>query len=499
MNTDTGSALRMDILEKAAEQQILKPLASYGWTAEIESRYASGEFLIISASKHGQAHRVALMYSSATDNRHYKFLDTKVEHIFTNGELYKIESFAFGLKCKVSPISDFFPLMVEWSRTISPPAAVSVNKRRPQGIIRITAEKPIDGIWTHLSQFASTSLAKKLIIRRGQESGIEIPEHLLDSKAAGVAFSIRNAADYFKSASHESLNKKVLSLYYGSLALAFAEMLSSPNGPSDLDEVEGMTKNGHGLYTVASNTNDFGGLTIGLLASGFFPRWVSFLGHDVSHFPRKKGTSSADLENYPTGSYATIEQLFSTLPELSTLYHEVYESEPSWVNTAFDSEAGFRLAKHKTGSSYIKLIDRSSKISSDRFSLNKWSISEIEFDRDEKSKSAIFRARVDHDGLEYWHQALPLHQSPFFEGSALILPVLGGVFEYRAISLSLLYALSILVRYMPSAWRRVEGGDWDQHLPMVKMTLDIFERVLPEQFLESITDQQIFSKMPGAF
>ncbi|PYD04437.1 hypothetical protein DND90_09310 [Pseudomonas syringae pv. maculicola] len=131
--------------------------------------------------------------------------------------------------------------------------------------------------------------------------------------------------------------------------------------------------------------------------------------------------------------------------------------------------------------------------------MNKWSISEIEFDRDEKSKSAIFRARVDHDGLEYWHQALPLHQSPFFEGSALILPVLGGVFEYRAISLSLLYALSILVRYMPSAWRRVEGGDWDQHLPMVKMTLDIFERVLPEQFLESITDQQIFSKMPGAF
>ncbi|PYD04436.1 hypothetical protein DND90_09305 [Pseudomonas syringae pv. maculicola] len=123
MNTDTGSALRMDILEKAAEQQILKPLASYGWTAEIESRYASGEFLIISASKHGQAHRVALMYSSATDNRHYKFLDTKVEHIFTNGELYKIESFAFGLKCKVSPISDFFPLMVEWSRTISPPSS----------------------------------------------------------------------------------------------------------------------------------------------------------------------------------------------------------------------------------------------------------------------------------------------------------------------------------------------------------------------------------------
>ena len=500
--TDTGASLRMDILRKAADQQIIKPLKSYGWSAEIASEHIPGEFLIVSASKLGQEHKVALMYSSATDNKHYKFLDAEVEHIFTNGELYKIESFAYGITSKVTPVSDFFPLMIEWSRALSPPTETTIKNKTLKGHIQITAEKPIDGIWAHLSQLASTTLSKKLILRRAQEDGIELSEQQLESKAAGVAFSIRNASDYFRSAQNESLNKRILSLYYGSLALAFSEMLAAPHGPMDLDEVEGMTKYGHGLYTVASNTNDFGGLTVGVLATGFFPRWASFLGSDVSAYPKKKATSASDLSNLSSGSFATLEQLFSTLPELAKLFEDVYDSEPSWIHAVYDTGAGYRLNGKQTGSSYIKLIDQASKINPERLARNGWALTEIEaVEREEEGEpdSKIYRARVDHDAYEYWYQALPLHHSSFFQGNALILPVLGGVYEYRAISLSLLYALSILVRYMPSAWRRVEGGDWDQHFALVKMVLDVFERVLPQQFLESITNQKIHSSMPGGF
>jgi len=500
--TDTGASLRMDILRKAADQQIIKPLKSYGWSAEIASEHIPGEFLIVSASKLGQEHKVALMYSSATDNKHYKFLDAEVEHIFTNGELYKIESFAYGITSKVTPVSDFFPLMIEWSRALSPPTETTIKNKTLKGHIQITAEKPIDGIWAHLSQLASTTLSKKLILRRAQEDGIELSEQQLESKAAGVAFSIRNASDYFRSAQNESLNKRILSLYYGSLALAFSEMLAAPHGPMDLDEVEGMTKYGHGLYTVASNTNDFGGLTVGVLATGFFPRWASFLGNDVSAYPKKKATSASDLSNLSFGSFATLEQLFSTLPELGKLFEDVYDSEPSWIHAVYDTGAGYRLNGKQTGSSYIKLIDQASKINPERLARNGWALTEIEaVEREEEGEpdSKIYRARVDHDAYEYWYQALPLHHSSFFQGNALILPVLGGVYEYRAISLSLLYALSILVRYMPSAWRRVEGGDWDQHFALVKMVLDVFERVLPQQFLESITNKKIHSNIPGGF
>ena len=50
--------------------------------------------------------------------------------------------------------------------------------------------------------------------------------------------------------------------------------------------------------------------------------------------------------------------------------------------------------------------------------------------------------------------------------------------------MGVLYALSILVRYMPRTWRHVEGGDLDQHLALVRTAVGVFERILPQEFLE---------------
>jgi hypothetical protein len=76
------------------------------------------------------------------------------------------------------------------------------------------------------------------------------------------------------------------------------------------------------------------------------------------------------------------------------------------------------------------------------------------------------------------------------------MPVLGDISEHRILSVVTLYALSILVRYMPSAWRRIEGGDWDEHLALVKNAVGVFERLLPEQFLESIINERVSAKQP---
>lgn len=79
------------------------------------------------------------------------------------------------------------------------------------------------------------------------------------------------------------------------------------------------------------------------------------------------------------------------------------------------------------------------------------------------------------------------------------MPAFGGVGEYRAICLALLYALSIMVRYRPSVWRRVQEGDHDHLRVLVEAYLAVVERVLPEQFLERITAQPVFAKQPGAW
>ena len=84
---------------------------------------------------------------------------------------------------------------------------------------------------------------------------------------------------YVVSTPRDALNRRVLGLYYGTMALAQAEILASPSGLIDLDQVEGMTRHGHGLYALAMPQGGFADLRVGVLASSFFPQWMKFLFH----------------------------------------------------------------------------------------------------------------------------------------------------------------------------------------------------------------------------
>jgi hypothetical protein len=115
-----------------------------------------------------------------------------------------------------------------------------------------------------------------------------------------------------------------------------------------------------------------------------------------------------------------------------------------------------------------------------------------------KSRGQEFRVAVDHEGLNTWWDALQLHKSPLGL-TALIKPIFRDVLEYRAICLALLYGLSIVVRYRPSVWRRVQQGDLGHMRVLIEAFLAVVERVLPEQFLASVSAQRIFAKLPGSF
>jgi hypothetical protein len=493
----------MNILRNAAEQQLLKPFRTHGWNAIVSAEDAEGEYLTITGTKAGATRKVALLYTSATSNTHYKALDSLVDYIFTNGALYQIEAYTRGVTTPVVPIDEFFPLLVTWNKELAPPGSHRpLPPSRPRLVRIITSENPLSGIWSQLDQFASMNLAQRLITRRAEEASVSLSPGAIRAKALGVAFSIRSASDYFRGVPFESLNKRILSLYYGTIALAFAEMLASQAGPSDLDEVEGTTKQGHGLYTVPSAVGDFGGLSVGVLATGFFPHWASFLGHDTSHFPRAKAKTSSDLEKQPSGTVTTMCALLAALPELGDLFLEVFQTPPSWIVPIFNLEenSGSRAVGHaaKTESTYIHLIDSSARIAHDRICASGWPITEVT-PLAATGAEHRFRARVDHAGHKFWYEALPLHHSPFRASPTLILPVITGISEYRTVATATLYALSIMVRYMPSSWRRVEGGDWDEHLALIKNALGVFERLLPEEFLESIIGERISANQPGRF
>lgn len=498
-----GIEQRMKILREAADQQLLKPFRTHGWEAVVSSEDTSGEYLIVEARKAAVTRRAALLYTSSTDNRHYKALDATVDHIFTNGALYQIESLTHGIAKPVTPVGAFFPVLVAWNKELAPDTHTALPAVRPRRIRHITGENPLSGIWSRLDQFASVTLAEKLIMRRATEESVVLTAEAVRKKAEGAAFALRNASDYFSGVPSESLNKRILTLYYGSMALAFAEMLAAPQGPADLDEVEGMTKYGHGLYVLPSGTGDFGGLNVGVIATGFFPRWATFLGHDTGTYPKEKAKTQSDLEKKPAGSLTTMRELLGALPELGDLFLEVFPTAPSWITPVFKLEentagGGFGHMRNAE-STYIHLADASGRISEAQIHATSWPITEITSIPASTEGAGAFRARVDHAGRTSWFEALPVHHSPFKNGPTLILPVISGMSEFRTIAMITLYALSILVRYMPGAWRRVEGGDWDEHLSLVKNALGVFERVLPEQFLESIIGERIHASQPSIF
>ncbi|MBU6453405.1 MAG: hypothetical protein KGS72_16615 [Cyanobacteria bacterium REEB67] len=498
---DSGRETRMSILRRAIEQQIVKPFMTHGWEAEISSEESDGEYIVVTAKKAGAIKKVALLYSSATANNVYKKLDTQVDQIFTNGELYKPESYAYGLTRPALSVNDFYPILIGWNKELFPELKPTAVKPQPTTVRRIKAENPLMGIWARLDQFSSTQLAEKLIRRRAQEENVEVPADAVRSKGEGLAFILRNASDYFKSARYESLNRKIISLYYGTLALASAEILASPRGPLDLDEIENYTKQGHGLYTLSTQARGFAEMGVGVLATGFLPKWTASLGHDVSQYPKAKPKTDADAAQLPKGVFCTVRDLFSMLPEVADLFSEAFESEPSWIkalpDTASSPMLSLRTKPHEpTGSTYIRLFDHSGQIAQERIEGAGWTLTEISRLPDQE-EGQTYRARVDHPGTKHWFEVIPVHHSSFENSGALLLPALSDLHEYRVNALCLLYALSIMVRYMPSTWRKVEGGDLDQYLTVVKTTLAIYERSLPQLFLESITGERVIAVQPG--
>lgn len=496
---------RLAILRRDAESKLLEPLRTHGWTVAIEREVENGEYLVITAERGGHRHRIAIMYTSATENAVYKALATQVEHIFIKGDLYKLESYAHGIDTPVTSANDFQTLLVEWNDTSSegkfaPDVPLGEHTARPPKHRTLLSETPIEAIWLRLRQLSSVTLARKLVLARAREADVVFDADTLDTKAQGVAFALRNAIDYFQLRDSQNVSQRVLNLYYGSLSFAFAEMLAAPSGPATLADIEASTKQGHGLCTLDGEEEGLEKLVVGVIASGFFPTWMKFLGVPTADFPSRKPRVYDDLKKQPADAWVTIEGLFARIPEVADLFTDIFDGKPGWVTPIYDQNANqgpslFRKTERPT-TTYAILLDDSSRLTKEDIAEFPGLVSQIaEVASDEPGKH--FRVAVDWTGKEVWWDALSLHHSPF-ERTALIKPLFGKVGQYRAICIALLYALSIVVRYRPSVWRRVQEGDLDHLRVLTEAFLAVVERVLPEQFLEQVTGQRIFAKQPGA-
>lgn len=488
---------RLALLRREVDQTVLKPLRSHGWTASIELEADRGSYMLISARKKERRATIAVLYSSSEiDNAHFLALSKRVDHIFFNGQPYMLDSFARGVTIPVEPLSDFFPYLVTLNKRVDPDKSPPHLLRKPIATRRLTSENPLESVHARLRQFTSVRLARKLVERRYAAQAVPLPTDIIESKSIGIAYSMRSALDYMSGQPGDRLNKRILGLYYAVMAFAQAEMLAAPHGPRDLDEVEGMTKQGHGLYTLPGPNGGFAELHVGVLATGFLPQWLSFLSQDTSGFPTRKARSTSDLEKIPKSMVCTLRDLFASMPEIDDLFAEVFGGAARWVEVAYDSSTNFGSGSDST---YGLFTDTTGDINVEDIANAGWPVSELQLISDPDVQRVVYRGRVDHVGHDLWWSVLPTHSSSFGNRTAMLLPTLGGMRDYRTIAAATLFALSIMVRYMPSAWRRIEGGDEDQYFALVTEALTVWERLLPEQFLASTADEIVHTTQPGSW
>lgn len=499
--------MRAGILNRTAERFILDPLKTHGWTATTTPSTPVGEAMLITATRAGETHTVALLYSAYTASTRYVQLAKQAEHIFYQGDKEAHEQFSRGVKVPVSPASDFGATLLKWNSETTqgkfgPDDGVAAHEKSiAPPVRRLLAEEPIDAIWLRLRQLQSLTLARKLVIARAAGEGTTLGIEAVTAKAQGIAFALRNAADYFTARDMPNVSQRILNYYYGSMAFASAEMLARPSGAGNLAEIEKATVQGHGLYTIDGATGDLESMVVGGNSNGFFTTWLRTAGMAAPAFPQRKARNLDELKDLPVDSWVTIEQLFGSIPDLADLYADIFDSKPRWIKPVYDAITNMGVhggaGQKKARQSYIKLVDLSARMNKEDLIWLPASITEITPITSDKW-GRHFRARVDHPDHELWWGAVKVHNSPF-ERNAFIQPIFGSVDEFRAICFALLYALSIVVRYRPSLWRRVQEGDLDHLRVLTEAFLAIVSRVLPEEFLASITGQPVSVHQPGSF
>ena len=73
-----------------------------------------------------------------------------------------------------------------------------------------------------------------------------------------------------------------------------------------------------------------------------------------------------------------------------------------------------------------------------------------------------------------------------------------GLETYRSLDFVTLYALSTAVLYTTNTWRRVNTDGQDYRLAVVRTQFAVYERHLPQTFLEQITDTRISAAQLGS-
>jgi hypothetical protein len=124
-------------------------------------------------------------------------------------------------------------------------------------------------------------------------------------------------------------------------------------------------------------------------------------------------------------------------------------------------------------------------------------IADFHFERDIQYEREEITGTFKHPARQDWSESIGLYQSDI--GSSLIAPIWGKRPDIFLIHFMTLYALSIVLRYLPSLWYKIEHGELDHVRTMLEHYVTVVDTVMPKLAIERIIGKELLLVSPGAF
>jgi hypothetical protein len=391
------------------------------------------------------------------------------------------------------------------------------SDRQKYVIERIVAEDAQEALRLRLRRMTSATICRRMLSLKHPTLAAEI----IDQKAEGVASAVRSALGYWEG-SAAALNAKILSLYYFALQISIAEEVANADPDSTLESIQKHTEQGHGLATVRSLESTFPNhYYISALQSGHFGAYCKSTGIDLTGIAfDSRPRSWSKMKEEDKRRLVTLTDLLRRIPELRNLLCECLEQPPlsfhivhstkNMERQASSHAAAFNPtfrrdpATHQPSgvtsdaTTYLTFATGfgGEGITPDYLSGLGLPITNIVSETDVVTKRPEIIGEYAHPAAENWYQSLPLYHSNV--GTSLIVPIWGRVRDIVVVHFMTLYALSIVVRYLPSIWFEIENGSLDHIRALLEHYVTVADVVLPKCGVERIAGIGVSLVYPGS-
>jgi hypothetical protein len=378
------------------------------------------------------------------------------------------------------------------------------------------AENVDEIVWLRLNRLKSVKLCENLIRKKLTKSPNPlITEEIIKAKAIGLSSAIDSAIGYWE-VNPRSLNAKILSRYYFLLQMTIAEQVSSVKNTDDLKEVQRHTENGHGLGTIIQPEIDFpDNYFTFAVRGGHFYSYTKSLGIDTKKYDfDKRPRKFSDITDKT--KIVNLVDLFRRIPELSNVIEEYTDKPPlsfhigySQMNNQHELDA-VKAHIQKTGqfaltapitsnekTSYLAIYSESELVTAEYLDSLSLPMTDFKVETDSHSKERYIVGKLIHPSDKHWHQHIKTYHSSYAP-SSYVVPLWGATSDNIVINFTLLYTLSIIVRYLPDLWYRINTGDLNHIGSLTEYYISIVDHVLPLEMLERITEANISIHQPGS-